>query len=393
MNDEFNSHHNIYEPEKKENLPVGDFKSQHYSAENFNSNTGNNGFGSYEQPGAYVPGTPPVPGFPGYEYVPPSPEMAEKQNIRKLGVPIGISFLLITGIMLFWAYILYYLAGIFGFSSLNIYNFISDPAVTQVVQILVSGAALTLPFIIVMKIKGFRISDLVPLEKPKRGTGVAFFLLGVSVCAYANIAVSQAGYIFEQFGIDYKFNYGEDPKGIFGFILSLMATAVVPPLVEEFALRGVVLGALRRFGDSFAIIASAALFGLMHGNFEQMPFAFLLGLVLGYAVVKTGSLWIPCAIHAFTNSISLFYNYALASVPQRIQNISYSLLLSVMLLGGIAGLVLLKEKDDLLGLESAGTVATERQKLKWFFSSPAIVIFIIICAVEAVMFFGSVKLK
>ena len=76
-----------------------------------------------------------------------------------------------------------------------------------------------------------------------------------------------------------------------------MDTAIVPAVFEEFAFRGVVLNKLRKFGDSYAIIMSAVLFGLMHGNLSQIPFAFILGLVIGFIAVKTNSIIPGILIH------------------------------------------------------------------------------------------------
>ena len=58
---------------------------------------------------------------------------------------------------------------------------------------------------------------------------------------------------------------------------------------------------LRRFGDGFALLISALLFGLFHLNMVQAPYAFLLGLWFGYLVLRTGSLRISMVLHACIN--------------------------------------------------------------------------------------------
>ena len=50
--------------------------------------------------------------------------------------------------------------------------------------------------------------------------------------------------------------------------MNALATAVVPLFVEEFLFRGVILSQFRKYGDVFAVIASALLFGLLHRNFS-----------------------------------------------------------------------------------------------------------------------------
>ena len=82
---------------------------------------------------------------------------------------------------------------------------------------------------------------------------------------------------------------------VFGRIVYFIMVAVVPPLTEELAIRGVIMQPLRRYGDRFAVVASAVLFAVLHGNLIQAPFAFIAGLGIGYAVCITGSLWMACS--------------------------------------------------------------------------------------------------
>ena len=87
-----------------------------------------------------------------------------------------------------------------------------------------------------------------------------------------------------------------------------LATAVVPPFVEEFLFRGVILSQFRKYGDVFAVIASALLFGLLHRNFSQIVFAFICGLALGITLVRTNNIWIPVGIHMFVNGFYVLLN-------------------------------------------------------------------------------------
>lgn len=91
----------------------------------------------------------------------------------------------------------------------------------------------------------------------------------------------------------------------FGFI----AIGVLVPIAEEMVFRGAIL---RRLLDLtgyekrwIAIITSAALFGLIHGNMLQGLNAFALGLLLGWMYVRTRSI-VPGVVMHFTNN-SLSY--------------------------------------------------------------------------------------
>ena len=318
-----------------------------------------------------------------YGYTPKTYE--EKRGIKKSALLIGISLLLLLGITLFWGVLYYTVMSAFGISSAKANIIINDPAAMQALQVVLSSLMFTVPFILVFKAGNRRISDLVPLKRPE-GSKTAMFFIGLSVCAFANIANSLCGELFQKFGIDYNVDFGDNPEGFFGFLLSLLASAVVPPLVEEFACRGIILGSLRRYGDGFAIITSAILFGLMHGNFDQMPFAAMVGLVLGFIVVKTTSLWIAVAVHAANNFISVAFEYLLAGLSQNSQNLIYSLYLMSALIAGVIGAVLLLDKDG-FKFKKSDTESSLKQKFKWFFTSPVIIIFTVLCVLESLLYF------
>lgn len=334
-----------------------------------------------ETPG--VSSTPTYVTYVPYGYTPKTYE--EKTGIKKYAVLIGVSLLLLMGITFFWGVLYYFIMSAMGISTAKANIIISDPAAMQVMQILLSSLMFTVPFILVFKTNNQRISDLVPLKK-HLGNKTAIFFIGLSVCAFANIANSFCGQLFGSLGIDYNVDFGDNPRGFFGFLLSLIATAVVPPLVEEFACRGIILGSLRKFGDGFAVLVSAILFGLMHGNFDQMPFAFMVGLALGFIVVKTDSLWIAVAVHAANNFISVAFEYLLAGLSQNAQNLIYSLYLMAALILGVIGAVLLSDREG-FNFKKSDTESSLKQKIKWFFTSPVIIIFAVLCVLESLLYF------
>lgn len=79
-------------------------------------------------------------------------------------------------------------------------------------------------------------------------------------------------------------------------------SAVFAPICEELVYRGYLLHKTRKFGRNFAIVISALLFGVMHGNFFQMPYAFLMGLILGYIASEYGLFW-SILLHVSNNLI------------------------------------------------------------------------------------------
>ena len=82
----------------------------------------------------------------------------------------------------------------------------------------------------------------------------------------------------------------------------ILYVAVFAPLLEEVLFRGLVLKNLLPYGKKFAIFISSLLFSLIHGSIIQMPFAFLTGLILGYAAAEYGLIW-SISLHMFNNLV------------------------------------------------------------------------------------------
>lgn len=86
----------------------------------------------------------------------------------------------------------------------------------------------------------------------------------------------------------------------------LLTFALIPAICEELAFRGFILSGLRRSGSKWtAIVVSSIFFASAHAIFQQSLVACLLGLVIGYIAVQTGSLWPGVLFHVVHNSMAL----------------------------------------------------------------------------------------
>ncbi|MEX2323664.1 MAG: type II CAAX endopeptidase family protein [Acidimicrobiia bacterium] len=95
----------------------------------------------------------------------------------------------------------------------------------------------------------------------------------------------------------------------FEWTLVAVGIVVLGPLVEEVLFRGVLLGALERRSRFVAVYGSALLFASAHAldsaAWLMLPSLFVLGVVLGYEVLRTGRLGRVVAIHAGFNFLAL----------------------------------------------------------------------------------------
>lgn len=309
----------------------------------------------------------------------------QKRKIKKLSNLIGAAFIVlwllpsvINGLVTDIAKILKYE---------HIFNQIfSDPAFLMVYQTVFSALVFTLPFLILPKGLGKSVSDLLGLRRPKKDLFVPLILVGVGVSAFANVITNNIGLFFESFGIRFTMPDIEYPEGIFGFLLSFIAIAVTPALTEEFATRGMVMGSAKEHGQSFALITSAIFFSLMHGNLVQIPFAFIMGIVIGFAVIKTGSLLSGIVIHFINNAVSVSMNYLLDLVPSVIlQNIISALYFGICTLILLFGIHLAqKRNDNVWSLEKSEDALSLGEKLKLFFFSPTIIVSVALTVIDCI---------
>lgn len=327
-----------------------------------------------------------------YSFIPE--EYRKKRDIRRLALIIGIPLLCVWVIGDFWDYAyLFFTVGIMDMSYSAAVELTQNSAIQQILQIFLSSLMFLVPFTIASKCAGVRIDQTIQFGKAKRGTGLPFLLFGIGFCSFSNIAMSYSSAIFEGFGIDYNVNFGENPQGIFGFLLTFIATAIVPALVEEFACRGIMLGLLKKYGEGFAIITSSIIFGIMHGNFEQIPFAIMVGLILGYIYVKTGSIWVCVAVHGANNAVSVIFDYLGNIITANMQNLLYLVYLVISLVVAIFGVFLFaKNSDENYNLKKQNDVITEKQKYTWFFTSWIIILFVVFNFVDALKYFDFTRI-
>ena len=128
-----------------------------------------------------------------------------------------------------------------------------------------------------------------------------------------------------------------------GVWFGILRVVILAPIVEELIFRGVIFSGFQRIYPSIlAIIFSALLFALFHLNPWQLGPTFLLGLLLGYVRLRTGSLLAAIFTHALHNGmifLSVYYKegYGIQDWLQQGKMLGY--LISLVLLACGASLV------------------------------------------------------
>ncbi len=126
-------------------------------------------------------------------------------------------------------------------------------------------------------------------------------------------------------------------------VLNLLLGCVIAPVSEELMFRRLLLDRLRPYGDKFAVLASALCFGLFHGNLNQLFYAVAIGVVLGYAALRTGCIWQTILLHAMVNFISVGLLPLLESLGEQGVNLLAALVLGAIVLGIVFLIALRRE--------------------------------------------------
>lgn len=189
----------------------------------------------------------------------------------------------------------------------------------------------------------------------------------------------------------------ETPQAI---VMTFITMAIIPGFVEEFLFRGLVQSNLRPFGKGVAIVGSAVLFGLMHQNIQQIFYATVAGLVLGYLYEVTGSIWCGILLHLMNNGFSVFESAIMARFEgvfaERVCTLAEGAIFGI---GAICLVFLIchRQKDisfadgvfekqlPLLAVEERYPLPAHR-KVRLFFS-PLMLAFVILCVLTMIAIF------
>jgi sodium transport system permease protein len=97
----------------------------------------------------------------------------------------------------------------------------------------------------------------------------------------------------------------------------ILLIGLTPAICEELAFRGFILSGLRRMGHKWgAIVLASIFFGLAHGLLQQSLAACCVGIIIGYIVVKTGSLWTGVLYHFTHNSLAVLHSRVTPDLDQ-----------------------------------------------------------------------------
>ncbi len=96
-----------------------------------------------------------------------------------------------------------------------------------------------------------------------------------------------------------------------GLLFNIFMVAVIPALGEELMFRGVLLRIFNRWTGSYhwGVFITAVIFSAIHMQFFGFFPRFILGLLFGYLVIWSGSLWPAIIAHFINNAAAVTFFY------------------------------------------------------------------------------------
>lgn len=316
---------------------------------------------------------------PGYGFSPKPPALMERRLIASYSCATGLC-------LLGFFFLGMALPGIFFRVAATvvpavIYHGVEE-ALIQLSVLAGSIVALALPFWIYRLYVKIPRENALPARRVAPGLVVSAVCVALAVSVVGMTASSMVESLFSTLGVRFDPGNYAVPLSPVATVLYALNMTLVPALFEEFAFRGVLMQSLRRFGDGFALLVSALLFSLVHVLPAKFPNALLVGLVTGYFVMFTGSIWVGVAIHFAHNALLLAAMFALGDVPGQTLILNGAMLVYLMA-GFVALLTLMRRYDGLFSLHPSATINGEGQKLGAFFGTAPMAVLAVVVIVMA----------
>lgn len=96
-------------------------------------------------------------------------------------------------------------------------------------------------------------------------------------------------------------------------VIVMLSVIIFAPFIEEILFRGLIINELKgKMPLILVILIQSLMFGVIHGNWLQIAYAFIMGILLGLVSIWSRSIWPAIIFHMSINGspllVSLFWN-------------------------------------------------------------------------------------
>lgn len=156
-----------------------------------------------------------------------------------------------------------------------------------------------------IKLLGLDFKPLATRDGFNGGTMFKLITLALGLQTAASMIASIINAILKQFGLEAPTVDLSATTSLPANLLMYFYACLFGPVLEELLYRGVLLQSMRKYNEKFAIFLSAAIFGLMHENYQQFILGFLIGIPLAVVTIKSGSIIPAIFTHIIVNTSAM----------------------------------------------------------------------------------------
>lgn len=232
------------------------------------------------------------------------------------------------------------LTPVFIWPDMNIQELVQSPSFMRMGQAIAAICVFLAPALVFSYLFRNKVSQFLKINKPNSSIIVILVILLVTII---QPFVNSMGYLNEQIHFPEFLSSVEEwmrakeesaksivnlcfsDRGGLTYILNILIIAVLAGIAEELFFRGCLQQILGKiFSNKHLVIwITAFVFSAVHLQFYGFLPRLLLGAMLGYLFVWSGSMWVPVLAHILNNAIIVSYTHLYLGTPQydNIQNI------------------------------------------------------------------------
>ncbi len=147
------------------------------------------------------------------------------------------------------------------------------------------------------------------------------------------------------------------------FLVMLVLMGILGPMSEELVCRGIVYHGYKRTGTMMqAMLLSSMIFALIHMNFNQAAYAFVIGIAMVLLVEATGSIWSSILVHITFNTQQVCLMYLMDYGEQQLMEAQEALTTDMMILAISVYLIIAAVTTSLAGCVLAWIAKNEKRE-------------------------------
>ena len=227
-------------------------------------------------------------------------------------------------------------------------SFLANPPHKYLQIALVELVAIGVPISIYAKtawnLSGKKVKNEFGLTRCSFGYIVLAMILGISGQFVMMLLNVPANYIVNLISGETMVSSVPIAEHWYDLLLGIFAVVIVPAVLEEFWMRGIIFRAYSRANTLAAVVFTSLVFALLHLRANEVVGFLFMGILASILLTKSRSLYAAMVYHAFSNLTALLFG---AYIMPNIIDIIWFVFGGMVIVFAIFFTVLLKQKDTI----------------------------------------------